>query len=69
VTRLGDFSPVCDCLGTLVDLEISEVAFHIFGLLFPAVKLCIKFDRNVFGYILGNFLTNPSGHHGFEQPG
>jgi hypothetical protein len=32
---------------------ISEIA-HIFGLLFPQLRLYINFDKNVLGYILGN---------------
>jgi hypothetical protein len=33
-----------------------------FGLLLPQLRLWINFDKNVFGYILGDFFQNSSGH-------
>jgi hypothetical protein len=42
-------------------LKITEVA-QIFELLFPRLKLCDTFDKNGFGYILGDFFTISSDH-------
>jgi hypothetical protein len=40
-------------------LKITEVG-QIFALFFT--RLCFNFDKNVFGYILGDFFQNSSGH-------
>jgi hypothetical protein len=40
-------------------LNLTEVA-QILGLLFSMV--CIQFDKNGLGYILGDYFTNSSGH-------
>jgi hypothetical protein len=62
---MGEISPnglLCT-LGSA--LKITYVS-HIFGLLNSLFKFCsslsTKFDKNVFGYILGDFFTNSSGH-------
>jgi hypothetical protein len=44
-------------------MKITEVA-QIFGLLFTTVKFLQKLDKNVLGYILGDFLTSSPGHLG-----
>jgi glycerol uptake facilitator-like aquaporin len=36
-----------------VYFQIAEVA-HILGCFFPQLRLCIKFDQNEFGYVLGD---------------
>jgi hypothetical protein len=49
-------------------LKILEIA-DIFVPLFRLFRLCITFDKNVLGYILVDFSTNPSGHPvgGFDR--
>jgi hypothetical protein len=37
---------------------------QIFGLPFQGLKLCVNFDENEFGYTLGNYFINSSGHPG-----
>jgi hypothetical protein len=39
-----------DCLLGAVVLKTTEIA-HIFGILFPLLRLCIDFEKNAFGYI------------------
>jgi hypothetical protein len=48
-----NFRPLGDSLLWVVFLKIAEVA-HIFGLLFPQLRLCINFAKNVLGYVLGD---------------
>jgi hypothetical protein len=59
--RLSKFSPsVGDCLLPAVLLNITDVV-HIFcgvhGKSFPLIE-----TENVFGHILGDFSSSPSGH-------
>jgi hypothetical protein len=57
---LASFRQLGDCFNAKFVLKITEVA-RIFGLLFPTVKVMyvyISFDKNVLGYILGEFYTN-----------
>jgi hypothetical protein len=56
VTVLGELG---DSLGRFV--KITEAA-HIFGLLFPWLRLHINLDKNGSGHILGEFFTNSYGH-------
>jgi hypothetical protein len=39
----------------------------MFGLLFRLSRLFNNYDKNVLGYILGDFLTNSSGHPAAES--
>jgi hypothetical protein len=54
----ANFSPI----GWLfIFLKITEVA-QFLDYFFSRKKLCINFDKNGLGYILGDFFTNSSGH-------
>jgi hypothetical protein len=53
VTRWGEFSRNGLLFNLGVFLKITEVD-HIFGLLFPQLRLCINFER-YFSHILGYF--------------
>jgi hypothetical protein len=46
-------------------LKLTEET-NISGLMFPRLRSCNTFDKNVLSYILGDFLTNPSGHPGLH---
>jgi hypothetical protein len=62
VTRLGEFSP----LGLYY---LWAVVVKIIGLLFSTEKkFCNHFDKNGFGYILGDSFTSLSGHPGSDRP-
>jgi hypothetical protein len=65
---LANFSPMCDCLLLALFLKIAESIPH-FRLPFPLLRLCIIFDKNVLGYILGDFLlqTHPVTLNGSEM--
>jgi hypothetical protein len=62
----GTRYPTCICKGwfdwtKFRLLAITEMA-HINRLLFPWNKLCINLTKHGFGYILGDSITNSSGH-------
>jgi hypothetical protein len=61
VTRLGEFSPNARLFALGIFWKMTEIA-HNFGILFPNFRLCINFDKNGLGYILGDFFANSSGH-------
>jgi hypothetical protein len=51
-----------DCLHRAVFFaKLTELA-HIFGLLFPQLRLSIKIDKKWVGPHFGRFFTNSSGH-------
>jgi hypothetical protein len=52
VTRLGEFLPFVRLFSLGSFWEITEVA-QIYGVLFPQVKLCINFDKKMFGLHFG----------------
>jgi hypothetical protein len=60
---LGEFLPVGRpfYLGSFV--KITEIA-QLMGVLFHDKCCVLIFTRNGFGYILGDFFTNASGHPG-----
>jgi hypothetical protein len=67
VTWLGEFSYI----GWLFFLwaifwKITDEA-HIFVILAPSLSWCVNRDKNVLGYILGDFLASSSGHPVSEQ--
>jgi hypothetical protein len=53
---LGEFSPIgwLLTLGTKFSKKVQN--WQLLGLLFPTYQLCIYFDKNGLGYILGDFL-------------
>jgi hypothetical protein len=55
------FRPMGDCLLWAVFLKIAKITY-IFGYFFRRLRLCINNDKNVWGYILGDFRSNSSGH-------
>jgi hypothetical protein len=61
VTRLGEFSPI-GRLFVLVRFFLMTEKARNFGLLSP--KYVSILTKNMFGYILGDFITNSSGHPG-----
>jgi hypothetical protein len=52
VTRLGDFSPIWRLFTLATFWKITEVP-QIFGMLFPCLILCIKFEKKWFGLHFG----------------
>jgi hypothetical protein len=46
--------------------ENTEVS-RVFRLLFIRLMFCVSFDKKVLGRVLGDFLTNPSGHPAFMR--
>jgi hypothetical protein len=63
MTRFGEFSPIVRLFTLGSFLKLKEAA-QIFGLLFSHGEkyVCNNFDKNGLGYMLGDFLTNSSGH-------
>jgi hypothetical protein len=53
-------------MGTIWKITLVS---HYIGRFLTRKKLCIDFDRNGLGYILGDFCTNSSGHPAQKQRG
>jgi hypothetical protein len=50
-----------DCLHRKIAWKIHKYPTFL-GFFIPRLSSCIDFDKNGFGYILGDFFTNISGH-------
>jgi hypothetical protein len=63
VTRLGDVSHTWRVftLGSFLKI-IYLSSTNLWVTFFHGKKLCINFDKNGLGYILGDFFTSSSGH-------
>jgi hypothetical protein len=61
VTRLGGFSPIGWLFnsGSFWQLQKQPTFFDYF---FSPLRLCISFDKNGLGYVLGDFFTNSTYH-------
>jgi hypothetical protein len=72
VTRLGDFSPNGRYFTLGRFIKITDVAQKLhkvkvkFGYFFVSLEYALILTKNGFGYILGDFVTNSSGHPGFK---
>jgi hypothetical protein len=58
VTRFGGFSHIGRLFSYGGFLKITEVA-HIFGYFIQRLILCINYDKNGTGYVLGDFFKPP----------
>jgi hypothetical protein len=67
VTRLGESSPKfaqCFIANFGKWFEKYKSSAHLRGTFSPWYQLCIHFEKNGLGYILGDFFINSSGHPG-----
>jgi hypothetical protein len=65
VTRLGESSPKfaqCFIANFGKWFEKYKSSAHLRGTFSPWYQLCIHFEKNGLGYILGDFFINSSGH-------
>jgi hypothetical protein len=67
VTRLSEIRPVGNCLLWEASLKLHKKT-KCWGNFSPRKKLCINFDNNGLGYILGGFFTDSSGHPEGDAP-